>query len=175
MPVFLVLQTSSIRSPFRRRLPWTSGAAFTAPALLLPAAPRSSPGYEPFSVSSVVVCFSIFKLWGLWCVSFTSLWVFMWFGTWSGRFVGLGHICLFLKKMYNGSKEITSSLWEFGRWEHEDSFIHHGVIHNDESCANKSSRATSKSASCLNSLIMLLVTRRRPCNNWNKFLLSISW
>lgn len=118
MPVFLVLQTSSIRSPFRRRLPWTSGAAFTAPALLLPAAPRSSPGYEPFSVSSVVVCFSIFKLWGLWCVSFTSLWVFMWFGTRSGRFVGLGHICLFLKKMYNGSKEITSSLriWMLGTW-----------------------------------------------------------
>lgn len=35
-----------------------------------------------------------------------------------------------------------------------------------------------QSASCLNSLIMLLVTHQRLCNNWNKFLLSIhgrSW
>lgn len=51
--VYCILQTSSIRSLCRPRLPWTRGGAFTAPAPLLPAAPRSSPGYEPFSVSPV--------------------------------------------------------------------------------------------------------------------------
>lgn len=47
-----MLQTSNIRSLCRPHLPWTRGVAFTAPAPLLPAVPHSSPGWEPFSVSS---------------------------------------------------------------------------------------------------------------------------
>lgn len=54
------------------------------------------------------------------------------------------------------------------------SVVHSNVTHNDELCERKL-QSHEQSASCLNSLIMLLVVHQRPCNNRIEFLLSISW